>query len=120
MAHTRVLHLQRGFRMSKSYAEQVMRDHCTITWVSKEDLTIRDTTIDERLAMREEQTRQSRLCEAREGILGRNDLPNLRFEPPKNTNYRAPHEAYEDMEAPLAFRYCRWPRRAHEFVSKAA
>jgi hypothetical protein len=77
-SHKSVMHVQRGFRMSKSYAEQVMRDHCTITWVSKEDLTIRDTTLEERLAMREEQTKLEKLQEPLEFA----EIHGLRFEPP--------------------------------------
>lgn len=110
-SHKSVLHMQRGFRMSKTYAEQVMRDHCSITWVVVGE-TIRDTTDEERLALRAEQAEQVRLRESREGMLGPHDLPNLRFERPKTTNYHAPREAYEEMEAPLAVRVCRWPRAA--------
>jgi hypothetical protein len=112
----RVQHIERGFHMSKSYAEQVMRDHCTITWVVKGE-TIRDTTNEERMALRAEQANQARLSEAKAGILGRNDLPNLRFERPKTTNYCYPREAYEELEAPLGVRVCRWPRR---FAEQAA
>lgn len=110
-SHKSVLHVQRGFRMSKSYAEQVMRDHCTIVWLDRENMTVRDTTDEERVALRAEHEREHRLREAKEGVLGRNDLPNLRFEPPKTTNYRAPREAYEEMESPLGVRFCRWPRK---------
>ena len=53
-SHKSVVHVQRGFRMSKNYAEQVMRDHCSITWVVKGE-TIRDTTDEERIALRAEQ-----------------------------------------------------------------
>lgn len=109
MAHTRVLHEQRGFRMSKNYAEQVMREHCTITWVIP-GVTVRDTTNEERIELRAEQAKQERLSEFSEGILGHHDLRNLRFERPKTTNYRHPREAYEAMESPLGVRVCRWPR----------
>lgn len=119
-SHTSVLHVQRGFRMSKSYAEQIMRDHCTITWEIPGH-TIRDTTEEERLAMRAEQAQQVRLREARAGILGRNELPNLHFEPPVSTRYRAPREAYEEMEEPLGVRVCRWPRlKTHNFAMQIA
>jgi hypothetical protein len=116
MAHIRVLHVQRGFRMSKSYAEQVMRDHCTITW-DIQGKTIRDTTDEERIALRAQQAQQVRLRGLTEGILGPHDLPNLRFERPKTTNYRTPRESYEEMESPLGVRVCRWPRLSHEFVT---
>jgi hypothetical protein len=108
-SNTRVLHVQRGFRMSKSYAEQVMRDHCSITWVIPGE-SIRDTTDGERMALREQQIQQVRMRELTEGILGPHDLQNLRFERPKTTNYCYPREAYEAMESPLGVRVCRWPR----------
>jgi hypothetical protein len=109
----RVMHVERGWHMSKSYAEQVMRDHCTITW-DIPGQTVRDTTDEERFALRAEQAQQIRMRSLTEGILGPHDLPNLRFERPKTTNYRHPREAYEAMEAPLGVRVCRWPRAAHE------
>jgi hypothetical protein len=105
------MHLQRGFRMSASYAEQVMRDHCTIIWVVKGE-SIRDTTEAERFDMMAAQARAARICEAKEGILGRNDLPGLHFQPPKTTSYCPPRHAYEEMESPLGVRVCRWPRAA--------
>jgi hypothetical protein len=109
-SNTRVLHVQRGFRMSKSYAEQVMRDHCTITW-DIPGKTIRDTTDEERIALRAAQAQEARLSEFAEEILGPHDLRNLRFEQPKTTKYTYPREAYEAMEAPLGVRVCRWPRQ---------
>lgn len=77
MAHTRVLHVQRGFRMSKSYAEQVMRDHCSITWVTKGE-TIRDTTDEERMTLRAEQAQLMKLREP----MAYAEIHGLRFEPP--------------------------------------
>jgi hypothetical protein len=71
------MHVQRGFRMSKSYAEQVMRDHCSITWVVKGE-TIRDTTDEERFALRAEQAQQAKLREP----LGYAEIPGLKFDPP--------------------------------------
>lgn len=109
MAHTRVLHVERGFHMSKTYAEQVMRDHCTIAW-DIPGQTIRDTTDEERITLRAEQSQLARISEMRQGILGSHELPNTRFERPSTTKYRVPREAYEEMEAPLAVRVCRWPR----------
>ena len=109
MAHKNVLHVERGFHMDKTFAEQVMRDHCTITWEIPGQ-TIRDTTDHERIVMRAERAQQVRLSELKEGTLGPHDLPGLHFEAPKTTNYRAPREAYEEMEAPLAVLKCRWPR----------
>jgi hypothetical protein len=61
--------------MSKSYAEQVMRDHCTITWVVKGE-TIRDTTDAERLALRAEQAQKAKLREP----LAYSELFGLRYE----------------------------------------
>lgn len=61
-SHKSVVHTQRGFRMSKNYAEQVMRDHCSITWVVKGE-TIRDTTDEERIALRAEQAQQVKRME---------------------------------------------------------
>jgi hypothetical protein len=76
-SNTRVLHIQRGFRMSKNYAEQVMRDHCTITWVTPGE-TIRDTTTEERMALLAEYAQQAKLREP----LSYSELPGLRFDPP--------------------------------------
>ncbi|WP_348269734.1 hypothetical protein P8936_16425 [Edaphobacter paludis] len=78
MAHTRVLHVQRGFRMSKVYAEQVMRDHCTITWLNRDELTVRDTTDEERIALRAEQEQRTRLLEP----LAFAEIHGIKFEPP--------------------------------------
>lgn len=104
-SNTRVLHVQRGFRMSKTYAEQVMRDHCTITWVTKGE-TIRDTTDEERLAMRAAQAQQAK----REAPLANVEIPGLKFK--LLTKYRQPREAYDDMELPICGLRCRWPRAA--------
>jgi len=105
----RVLHTQRGFYMSFTYAEQVMRDHCTITW-DIPGQTIRDTTDEERIEMRAEQANRVRLSELKSGMLGPHDIHGLKFERPKSTNYRHPLGAYEAMESPLGVRVCRWPR----------
>lgn len=110
MAHNRVLHVQRGFRMSLAYAKQVMRDHCSITWVVEGE-TIRDTSNEERLAMRAEQENRIRVQEMRQEILESSEIHGLRFARPKTTKYRAPHEAYVALEAPLTLRVCRWPRK---------
>ena len=88
-SHKSVMHMQRGFRMSKTYAEQVMRDHCTIVWVVKGE-TIRDTTDEERLALRAEQARETKLREP----LVNSEIPGLKFEGPQNPRYdliRAAH-----------------------------
>lgn len=77
-SHKSVVHVQRGFRMSKNYAEQVMRDHCTITWLNKDELTVRDTTDEERIAMRAEQERKSALREPLEFA----EIHGRRFDPP--------------------------------------
>jgi hypothetical protein len=71
------MHIQRGFRMSKNYAEQVMRDHCTITWVIPGE-TIRDTTTEERMVLMAEYAQQAKLREP----LDYSELPGLRFDPP--------------------------------------
>jgi hypothetical protein len=72
------MHVQRGFRMSKVYAEQVMRDHCTITWLNREELTVRDTTDEERIALRAEQCRKENLREPLEFA----EVRGFIFEPP--------------------------------------
>jgi hypothetical protein len=72
-----VLHVQRGFRMSKVYAEQVMRDHCTITWLNRDELTVRDTTDEERIALRAEQEHRIRLLEP----LAFAEIHGIKFEP---------------------------------------
>jgi len=98
--------------MSRAYAEQVMREHCTITW-DKEGETIRDTTDEERIAMRAAQLEKTRKDESGPPILGMpQDLPNTKFIRPKTTKYRAPRAAYEDMVTPiLGVQKCKWPRK---------
>jgi len=54
---------------------------------------------------------QARIDELKQGILDSGEVHGLRFERPKNTAYQAPWAAYEEMEQPLAVRYCQWPRR---------
>lgn len=108
MAHKRVLHVQRGFHLSESYAKQVMRDHCSITWVVKGE-TIRDTTDEERIAMMAQQAQMAKRQEPLEQV----EISGIKFERPKTTNYRPPsREAYEELEDPLCFNICRWPRRS--------
>jgi hypothetical protein len=90
MAHTRVLHTERGFHMSKTYAEQVMRDHCTITWVTKGE-TIRDTTDEERFELRAAAAQLEKLREP----LVYAELPGLKFDGPlpiRNDLIRAAHQ----------------------------
>lgn len=89
-SNSRVLHTQRGFRMSKTYAEQVMRDHCSITWVIKGE-TIRDTTDEERLSLRAEQAQRMK----REEPLMYAEIPGLVFKGPLPNRMdlvRASHE----------------------------
>lgn len=76
-SHKSVVHVDRGFRMDKTYAEQVMRDHCSITWVTQGE-TIRDTTNEERITLRAEQAEQNRLREP----MAYAEIHGLRFEPP--------------------------------------
>lgn len=101
MAHTRVLHIERGFRMSKNYAEQVMRDHCSIAWVVKGE-TIRDTTNEERIALRAEQAQKAKLQEP----MPYAEIPGYSFDPPASG--LAAHRA--------GFKLI---RAAHEFVRAA-
>jgi hypothetical protein len=63
--------------MSKSYAEQVMRDHCSITWVVQGE-TIRDTTNEERIELRAEQAQQQKRLEP----IALAEIHGLKFEPP--------------------------------------
>lgn len=105
-SHKSVIHVQRGFRMAKGYAEQVMRDHCSIAWVVPGE-TIRDTTDEERIALRADQAQQVK----RQEQLARKEINGLKFERPRTTKYRAPYEAYDDFEDPSVTRVCRWPRR---------
>jgi hypothetical protein len=73
-----------------------MRDHCTITWDIPGE-TIRDTTDEERIALRAEQAQQ----EKRREPLVYSEIPGLIFEgplPPRYDLIRAAHEfirAYE-------------------------
>lgn len=109
-SHKSVVHSERGFRMSRTYAEQVMREHCSITWVVKGQ-TIRDTTDDERIELRAAQMQERRMREIADEIVGMpNDLSGMKFVPPKTTRYRTPYAAYVAMPSPLALRVCRWPR----------
>lgn len=78
-SHKRVLHTQRGFYMSVTYALQVMRDHCTITW-DIPGQTIRDTTDEERIALRAEQAQQAKRLEP----LAHAELPGIKYEPSVN------------------------------------
>lgn len=90
MAHKRVLHTQRGFHMSFTYAVQVMRDHCSIAWVIEGE-TIRDTTDEERMALRAEQSRQASLREP----MAYAEIPGLTFKGPLRERYdliRAAHD----------------------------
>jgi hypothetical protein len=90
MAHTRVLHVERGFHMSRTYAEQVMRDHCTITWDIPGE-TIRDTTDEERIALRADQAQQKKLLEP----LAYAEISGIKFKGPLPIRYdliRAAHD----------------------------
>jgi hypothetical protein len=98
-----VLHVQRGFRMSKSYAEQVMRDHCTITWIDRDQLTIRDTTDEERIALRAEQAQKASLREP----MPYAEIHGLKFEPP------ASGASHTRVERKLVW-------EAHQFALRAA
>jgi len=49
--------------MDRAYAEQVMREHCSIAWVVKGE-SIRDTTDEERYQLRAEQAKQGGVPEA--------------------------------------------------------
>jgi hypothetical protein len=88
--------------MSRTYAEQVMRDHCTIAWVTKGE-TIRDTTDEERFALRAEQVRKDKLREP----LVYAEIPGLRYDP------SASGIAATRREASLIW-------AAHDFASQAA
>lgn len=90
MAHTRVLHMERGFHMSRTYAEQVMRDHCTIAWAIPGQ-SIRDTTDEERIALRAEQAQQAKRLEP----LPYAEIPGLQFKGPIPCDYRLIRQAHE-------------------------
>lgn len=79
MPRTSVLHIQRGFKMSVTYAEQVMRDHCTITW-DIPGQTIRDTTEAERFELRAAQAQEVKSS----GPLAHAELPGIKYEPSVN------------------------------------
>jgi hypothetical protein len=98
----RVLHIQRGFHMSATYALQVMRDHCTITW-DIPGQTIRDTTDEERIALRAEQAQQAKRLEP----LAHAELPGIKYEPSVNGVQATKREGKLLWEA-------------HDFVMQAA
>jgi hypothetical protein len=102
MASKRVRHTERGFSMDKTFAEQVMRDHCSITWVVEGE-TIRDTSEEERLLLRAEQAQRQKL----EGPLPYAEIPGLTFQPPLSGV-----ESTRESQTLI--------RHAHEFASRAA
>lgn len=115
--NSRVFHV-RGFTSKLGSALKSIKDGNSV-WVVEGEL-YRDATLEE---MHEAMTRQASERVRALEILGRNDIPGLTFERPKTTNYQQPWAAYEEMEAPMGVRYCRWPRRstqAHDFVMQQA
>lgn len=90
MARTQVLHIQRGFKMSVTYALQVMREHCSITWEIPGQ-TIRDTTDEERIALRAEQAQQQKRLEP----LPYAEIPGLEFKGPIPNDYRLIRQAHQ-------------------------
>lgn len=111
MARTQVLHVDRGFKMSVSYAKQVMRDHCTITWVVEGE-TIRDTTNVERIEMIAKQSEITRKRELLEEIHTSAEVHGLRFKGPRTATH-VPRSVYVACPSPLFLRVCRWPRREY-------
>jgi len=87
--------------MSKTYAEQVMRDHCSITWVIP-NKTIRDTTNEERIALRAKQAERVKRLEP----LAASEIHGLKFIPP------ASGKLATDWET-------RWISEARDFVKSA-
>lgn len=77
MARKRVLHIQRGFHMSLTYAQQVMREHCSIAWVVEGE-TIRDTTNEERIELRAQQAQRESLQQPLAAL----EIPGLTFKGP--------------------------------------
>jgi hypothetical protein len=76
--------------MSYTYAQQVMRDHCTITW-DIPGQTIRDTTDEERFALRAQQAQHQKRMEP----LAYAEIPGLKFDGPLRMRpdlVRAAHE----------------------------
>jgi hypothetical protein len=97
-----VVHVDRGFRISKNYAEQVMRDHCSITWVTVGE-SIRDTTDEERMALRAEQAQRVKAAMP----LPYAEIEGLSFQPPTS--------GLASTKASLSL-----VREAHLFCSQAA
>lgn len=92
--------------MTRAYAEQVMRDHCSITWVVKGE-TFRDTIDEERITLRAEQDQKVYIT----APLAPEELPGLRFAKPLSTKYRAPREVYIQTSEPVCVNRCQWPNR---------
>jgi hypothetical protein len=85
-------------------------ENCAAVWCEG-GTTIRNATVQEAIQLRNEQAAHRDLGQQ---VLGRNDIHGLTFERPKTTNYQQPWAAYEEMEAPMGVRYCRWPRRTEQ------
>lgn len=102
----RVRNITNGHTYKFNQAKR-LESQCVIKWVQY-GVSVRELTLDEMVKARSEQAKAAALSQE---VLGRNDLHGLKFEQPKTTKYQQPWAAYEDMEAPMSFRYCRWPRR---------
>jgi hypothetical protein len=111
---SRVVNITNGHRYKFNQAKRLVEDQCVCVWVDL-GVSVRELDVDEMVKARSKQTR---LRELTQTILGSNESPGLRFERPKTTNFRFPREAYEEMDSPLGVRYCRWPR--HEFSGSAS
>jgi hypothetical protein len=103
---SRIVNLTNGHRYKFNQAKRLVEQQCACAWVQY-GVTVRELTVDEMVKARSEQAKQIQLSQE---VLGRNDLHSVRFEQPKTTTYQQPWHAYEEMEAPMGVRYCRWPR----------
>lgn len=104
---SRIVNLTNGHRYKFNQALRHI-DQCNCAWVVY-GVSVRTLDVAEKVKARSEQTRKEALTRE---VLGSAEIHGLRFERPKNTTYQQPWAAYEDMEAPMSYRYCVWPRRA--------
>ena len=111
---TRVVNVSNGHRYKFNQAKRLVEDQCVLKWEIY-GVSVRELTLGEMVQARSEQARKRQLelevlgLDKDSGEL--RELHGIRFVAPPTTTYQQPWAAYEEMEAPMGVRYCRWPRR---------
>jgi len=108
-----VFNVTRKYRVSLKQARKAV-ELCSCAWVDgKEGLEVRDLSISEAIAARNVQAREREIGAE---ILVSCEIPGLMFKGPTTAN-QVPREVYEELDTPLAFRKCNWPRlkQANQF-----